>query len=96
MVCFQIHAIPLKSSWVMMCAMSPSGNLVASGGLDNVCTVHSIKNREGVAKLSCELIGHNGYLGNSRFIDDQQIITASGDHTWWVQYKDNQSVFLVM
>jgi WD40 repeat protein len=27
----KIHAIPLRSSWVMTCAYSPSGNLVACG-----------------------------------------------------------------
>ncbi|CAB1351146.1 unnamed protein product [Coregonus sp. 'balchen'] len=32
----KVYAIPLKSSWVMSCSMAPSGNLVASGGLDNI------------------------------------------------------------
>ncbi len=30
---YKIHAIPLRSHWVMTCAYSPSGNLVACGGL---------------------------------------------------------------
>ena len=30
-------AIPLRSAWVMTCAFSPNGTLVASGGLDNLC-----------------------------------------------------------
>ena len=29
----KVHAIPLRSSWVMSCAFSPSGNFVACGGL---------------------------------------------------------------
>jgi guanine nucleotide-binding protein G(I)/G(S)/G(T) subunit beta-1 len=32
----KVHAIPLRSSWVMTCAYAPSGNFVACGGLDNV------------------------------------------------------------
>jgi WD40 repeat protein len=34
----KVNAIPLRSSWVMTCAYSPSGNLVACGGLDNICS----------------------------------------------------------
>ena len=37
-------AIPLRSSWVMTCAYAPSGNLVACGGLDNICTIFNIGN----------------------------------------------------
>jgi len=32
----KIHAIPLRSSWVMTCAYSPAGGFVACGGLDNI------------------------------------------------------------
>ena len=30
----KVHAIPLRSSWVMTCAYAPSGNYVACGGLE--------------------------------------------------------------
>ena len=36
---FKMHAIPLRSHWVMCCDYSPSGNAVAAGGLDNICSV---------------------------------------------------------
>ncbi|ETN85883.1 hypothetical protein NECAME_06197, partial [Necator americanus] len=29
-----VHAIPLRSSWVMTCAYAPSGSFVACGGND--------------------------------------------------------------
>ena len=29
--CVQVHAIPLRSSWVMTCAYAPSGTYVACG-----------------------------------------------------------------
>ena len=80
----QIHAIPLRSSWVMTCAYSPSGSFVACGGLDNICSIYSLKTREGNVRVSKELQGHTGYLSSCRFLDDSRIITSSGDMTWSV------------
>ncbi|CAN0338954.1 guanine nucleotide-binding protein G(I)/G(S)/G(T) subunit beta-1-like isoform X2 [Lethenteron reissneri] len=75
----KVHAIPLRSSWVMTCAYAPSGNFVACGGLDNMCSVYSLKSREGNIKVTRELPGHNGYLSCCRFLDDTKILTSSGD-----------------
>ena len=80
----QVHAIPLRSSWVMTCAYAPSGSYVACGGLDNICSIYSLKTREGNVRVSRELPGHTGYLSCCRFLDDNQIVTSSGDMTWWV------------
>ncbi|EDV24201.1 Guanine nucleotide-binding protein subunit beta-1 [Trichoplax sp. H2] len=77
----KIHAIPLRSSWVMTCAYAPSGNYVACGGLDNICSIYSLKTREGNVRVSRELPGHTGYLSCCRFIDDTNIVTSSGDMT---------------
>jgi len=77
----KMHAIPLRSSWVMTCAYAPSLNYVACGGLDNICSIYSLKTREGNVKVSRELSGHNGYLSCCRFLDDNQIVTSSGDMT---------------
>lgn len=85
----KVHAIPLRSSWVMTCAYSPSGNFVACGGLDNVCSIYSIKpganNSVGAGggppKAARELSAHSGYLSCCRFINDRQIVTSSGDMT---------------
>ena len=78
----QIHAIPLRSSWVMTCAYAPSGSFVACGGLDNICSIYSLKTREGNVRVSKELQGHTGYLSSCRFLDDSRILTSSGDMTW--------------
>ena len=40
----KVHAIPLRSSWVMTCAYAPSGNFVACGGLDNICSIYRYLN----------------------------------------------------
>ncbi|KAF1796791.1 G protein beta subunit [Mucor lusitanicus] len=77
----KIYAIPLRSSWVMTCAYAPSGNFVASGGLDNICSIFNLKARESPTKPARELSGHTGYLSCCRFLSDAQILTSSGDTT---------------
>jgi guanine nucleotide-binding protein G(I)/G(S)/G(T) subunit beta-1 len=82
------QAIPLKSSYVMACGMEPTrGNLVASGGLDNMCTVYSVNGTFAHHPLdvatthAVELASHDGFLSCCRFTSEQEIITSSGDST---------------
>jgi guanine nucleotide-binding protein G(I)/G(S)/G(T) subunit beta-1 len=75
----KLHAIELRSSWVMTCAYAPSGRFVASGGLDNVCSVFPLFAREQVIRATRELAYHTGYISCVRFLSDSQIITSSGD-----------------
>lgn len=102
----KVHAIPLRSSWVMTAAYSPSGQLVACGGLDNLCSVYKLPNPGkdggsgagggGQHKTYGELAQHEGYLSCCRFIGDNEIITSSGDSTcilWDVETKTPTSVF---
>jgi guanine nucleotide-binding protein G(I)/G(S)/G(T) subunit beta-1 len=78
----KVHAIPLRSSWVMTCAYSPSGNFVACGGLDNICSIYNLNSRDGSnVKGARELSAHSGYLSCCRFLNDRQIVTSSGDMT---------------
>ncbi|CEG63323.1 Putative Guanine nucleotide-binding protein subunit beta [Rhizopus microsporus] len=72
----KLYSVSLKSSWVMTCAYSPSGKFVASGGLDNTCSIHNL---ESPIKPIRELSGHTGYLSCCRFLSDHQILTSSGD-----------------
>jgi guanine nucleotide-binding protein G(I)/G(S)/G(T) subunit beta-1 len=66
----------------MTCAYSPSGNFVACGGLDNICSIYNLRNKEGGGNKSArELSAHSGYLSCCRFINDRQIVTSSGDMT---------------
>ena len=48
----KVHAIPLESSWVMTCAYAPSGNMVACGGLDNMCSIFNISGDSGAQVCS--------------------------------------------
>jgi len=77
----KVHAIPLRSSWVMTCAYAPTGNLVACGGLDNICSVYNLHSKDNPIRVQRELNAHSGYLSCCRFINDKQIITSSGDQT---------------
>ncbi|NWR41252.1 GBB3 protein, partial [Regulus satrapa] len=121
----KVHAIPLRSSWVMTCAYAPSGNFVACGGLDNMCSIYSLKSREGNVKVSRELSAHTGvcaacqlpnltllslplfsyslvpaspgYLSCCRFLDDNNIVTSSGDTTcalWDIETGQQKTVFI--
>lgn len=47
---------------MMTCAYAPSGNYVACGGLDNICSIYNLKTREGNVRVSRELPGHIGEL----------------------------------
>jgi len=96
----KVHAIPLRSSWVMTCAYSPSGQYVACGGLDNLCSVYklpSVGNKaEPSTKTYAELAQHEGYLSCCRFVRDNEIVTSSGDSTcilWDVETKTPTNTF---
>ncbi|XP_031635705.1 guanine nucleotide-binding protein subunit beta-2 [Contarinia nasturtii] len=77
----KIQVIPLRSAWVMSVAFAASGNYVACGGMDNMCTVYDVNNRDssGAAKIVRELAGYEGFLSSCRFLDDTHIVTGSGD-----------------
>eukprot|EP00735_Rhodelphis_limneticus_P011059 TRINITY_DN4108_c0_g1::TRINITY_DN4108_c0_g1_i1::g.2089::m.2089 TRINITY_DN4108_c0_g1::TRINITY_DN4108_c0_g1_i1::g.2089 ORF type:complete len:365 (+),score=74.57,sp/P36408/GBB_DICDI/72.75/0.0,WD40/PF00400.27/3.3e-07,WD40/PF00400.27/0.00028,WD40/PF00400.27/5.2e-05,WD40/PF00400.27/9e-08,WD40/PF00400.27/9.8e-10,WD40/PF00400.27/0.026,WD40/PF00400.27/6.3e-07,eIF2A/PF08662.6/0.013,eIF2A/PF08662.6/2.3,eIF2A/PF08662.6/13,Cytochrom_D1/PF02239.11/0.34,Cytochrom_D1/PF02239.11/58,Cytochrom_D1/PF02239.11/5.7e+0 len=92
----KVHAIPLRSSWVMTCAYSPSGNMVACGGLDNICSIYNLRSREQPIKVARELAAHTGYLSCCRFVSDAQIVTSSGDMScilWDVETGTAQQQF---
>ncbi|MBZ3873032.1 Guanine nucleotide-binding protein G(I)/G(S)/G(T) subunit beta-1 [Sciurus carolinensis] len=78
----KVHAIPQNSSWVMTCAYTPSGNtwpVVACGGLYNICSIYNLKTQEGNMCVRRELVGHTGYLSCCLFLNENQIVTSSGD-----------------
>eukprot|EP00039_Didymoeca_costata_P028952 m.22691 g.22691 ORF g.22691 m.22691 type:complete len:345 (+) comp7427_c0_seq1:250-1284(+) len=73
-------SIKLRSTWVMTCAYSPSGKLVASGGLDNICSIYDISNPDVQPdRPIAELSAHVGYISCCRFLSDQKMLTSSGD-----------------
>lgn len=77
----KLHAIPLRSSWVMTCAYSPSGGFVACGGLDNICSIYNLRSPDVPIRVCRELNAHTGFLSCCRFLSDSSIVTSSGDQT---------------
>ncbi|KOS13959.1 g protein complex beta subunit [Malassezia pachydermatis] len=79
----KVQAIPTPVPYVMCCAYCPSGLLVASGGLDNACSIYNLRHRESAVDVPVEhtLVGHSGYISACEFLDDYTLFTASGDGT---------------
>jgi guanine nucleotide-binding protein G(I)/G(S)/G(T) subunit beta-1 len=75
----QVQVIKHSTQWLMTCAYETRNNrLVATGGADRVCSVFVV-GQIGMTHPVAELKGHDGYLSSARFIDDNNIITSSGD-----------------
>jgi len=83
----------MKSSYVMAVGMEQTqGNLVACGGLDNLCTIYPRSNPE----KAVEMASHDGFLSCCRFLSPEEIITSSGDSTcirWDITTAQPISVF---
>jgi guanine nucleotide-binding protein G(I)/G(S)/G(T) subunit beta-1 len=83
----------------MTCAFSPELKMVAAGGLDNTCSIYKVPaERKGMtdAKPQYELTQHEGYLSCCRFLDEERILTSSGDGTiilWDIEKRIASSVF---
>lgn len=77
--------ISLSKGGTLSCSISPNSSLVATGGLDNSCSIYNIGARDadpaGVRQASTVLVGHNSYLSSCRFLNDDQVLTSSGDAT---------------
>lgn len=98
----KLHAIPLRSSWVMTCAFEPTqGELVACGGLDNLCSIYRVAHTDAspyvAQRAHKELAAHDGYLSCCRFFDKgSKIVTSSGDSScimWDIQRAESLSHF---
>ena len=87
---YKVQAMKLPVLWVLCCAYSPSGRLVASGGLDNACTLYNLAERKKPydVPMAKRLLRHKDYISACRFASDHELWTASGDGTvmqWDVQ-----------
>ena len=90
----KLKAYQISCSWTMTCGFAPSGNFVACGGLDNICTIYAATADS--TNPTAELQGHDGYISCCRFIDDRQVLTTSGDSEcflWDIETKKNTTTF---
>lgn len=88
----KLYLIPPHSSWVMTCAFEQERNeMVACGGLDNLCSIYRIDQGQ-VMRAMSELAGHDAYLSCCRFVDECSILTTSGDSVsilWDIQQDES-------
>lgn len=76
----------LLKEWIT-CKSSLCSTVACTGFSRNIslninrCTVYDINNRDttGNAKIVRELLGYEGFLSSCRFLDDNHILTGSGD-----------------
>jgi len=72
------QAISLKSNYVMSVGIEQTENqMVACGGLDNLCTVYRLSDPE----RPVEMASHDGFISCCRFVNQDHILTSSGDST---------------
>ena len=72
-------AFQLKTNWLMAVGYGTGGQMVATGGLDNLCTVFRVDEASS-DKAYRELAGHDGYVSCCRFrAGDAQVLTSSSD-----------------
>lgn len=66
---------------LMTCAFEKKKNqLVAAGGADKVCSVFTV-GQAGIKHAVAELSGHDGYISQCQFVDENSLLTSSGDST---------------
>lgn len=76
------QALTMPTTWIMSCAYSPSGNFIATGGLDNKVTVYPVNTEEDASAKKKTVGTHTSYMSCCTFPrSDQQVLTGSGDST---------------
>lgn len=77
----KIQSSTVAMKMLMTCAFEKKkGQLVAAGGADKVCSVFAV-GQAGISHPIAELTGHDGYISQLQFVDDNVLVSASGDST---------------
>lgn len=98
---YKKHIVELENQWVLTCSVSPKGNLIASGGLDNCLTIYNIDGNNNGRPSQREQMsnhfgnssksvfkGHRAYISDCKFLNNDAVLSSSGDMTcalWDVQ-----------
>jgi len=77
----KLYVIDLKSQWVLSCAYSPSGRTVSCGGLDNTFYSYELGDDVLPEDHVAEFKGHEGCISKLKYLDEEHVITVSGDRT---------------
>lgn len=79
---YKKHAIALDNQYVLACLFGPLGSVVAAAGLDNVCTLYKVQSSpQALFQQSTVAVlrGHRAYISECEFLDDNIVLTSSGD-----------------
>jgi len=93
----KLYVIILKCMWVLTCAYCPNGQGVASAGLDNTIYFYKLADEEVPEEEPQEMKGHEQGVHKIRFLDENQLLSASGDHTvmlWDINTSTSTTQFI--
>eukprot|EP01083_Nonionella_stella_P240341 840251_1 len=91
-------AYPLDTEFIMTLTYSPSGSHVACGGLDDILSIFEVKdNHSGIYEdIEPQIYkSHTGYISCIQYIDNNTILTSSGDSTireWDIEHYNKQGI----
>lgn len=75
----KVQSMTVDMKMLMTCAFERKKNqLVAVGGADKVCSVFTV-GQAGILHPIAELTGHDGYISQCQFVDDNALVSTSGD-----------------
>ena len=75
----KIQSNEVNIKMLMTCAFEKKKNqLVATGGGDRVCSVFAV-GQAGIRHAVAELSGHEGYISQCQFVDENSLVSTSGD-----------------
>eukprot|EP01084_Bolivina_argentea_P013560 25455_1 len=76
-------AYPLDTEFIMTLKYSPSAELVACGGLDDILSIFPVRMEQtGIYDIEPQIYkAHTGYISCLEYIDNETILSSSGDAT---------------
>jgi len=89
--------VSLSNTWVMTCSYSPDENMVATAGMENICSVYNLRSAPPIRPVR-SLIKHDAYISCAKFIGTTGILTSSGDGLcvlWDIQETEIACEFMV-
>lgn len=77
----KVQSMTVAMKMLMTCAFEKRhSQLVAAGGADKVCSVFTV-GQAGILHPIAELTGHDGYISQLQFVDENAVVSSSGDST---------------
>ena len=79
---YKRSAYDLDTEFIMTLTYSPDARYVACGGLDDVLSIFPVTDESGMVECDPKIYkAHTGYISCLQYIDNNTILTSSGDKT---------------